>query len=249
MENWTDQGIVLSARAHGEGGAIVALLTENNGRHAGYVHGAMSSKKRGFLQVGSQVKAQWSARIADSLGTYSVEPEAGLPAGVLEDSLKLGALLSACGLCDAALPEREGHSGLYHGFLALLDVLQTDHWGAAYVMWEISLLRELGFHLTLDQCAGGGDVDTLCYVSPKTGRAVSKAQGEIYKEKLLVLPNFLRPEAAREDDVEVGGAEDIATGLKMTGYFLEHWAFTHHTKGVPEARVMFEERYGNSLLT
>ena len=261
MEQWTDQGIVLSARAHGEGGAIVVLLTENNGRHAGYVHGGASSQKRAYLQAGSQVKANWSARVSDSLGSYSIEPEKGLSVDILDSSLKLAALLSACGLCDAALPEREGHSGLYHGFIALLDALADesweDHWGAAYVMWEISLLRELGFHLTLDQCAGGGDADTLCYVSPKTGRAVSKAQGEIYKEKLLKLPLFLRPlppsipPASGGEDTEGvrGGVQDIFAGLKLTGYFFEHWVFTHHTKGVPEARLMFAERYGNALLT
>ena len=241
MEQWTDQGIVLSTRAHGEGGAIVALLTENNGRHAGYVHGGMSSKKRGFLQPGSQVKAGWSARLSDSLGNYAVEPESGLPVGVLDDSLKLAALLSACSLCDVALPEREGHSGLYHGFLALLDMLQTDHWGAAYVMWEISLLRELGFHLELDKCAGGGDVSNLTHVSPKTGRAVSAEQAEPYKDKLLDLPLFLRPELEGSEDR--GGVEDILVGLEMTGYFLEHWAFIHHTKGVPESRLLFQQRY------
>jgi len=249
VEQWTDQGIVLSARAHGEGGAVVALLTEGHGRHAGYVHGGASSSKRSMLQPGSQVKTMWSARISDSLGSFSVEPEVGLPPGVLDDSLKLSALQSACGLCDAALPEREGHAGLYHGFLALLDMLQTDHWGAAYVMWEISLLRELGFHLELDKCAGGGEAQDLCYVSPKTGRAVSKAHGEIYKEKLLVLPHFLRPEPARDPDVEVGGQDDIALGLKMTGYFLEHWVFNHHTKGVPEARVMLGQRFETVVKT
>ena len=241
MEQWTDQGVVLSARNHGEGGAIVALLTAHHGRHAGYVHGGASSSKRSMLQAGSQVKVQWSARVTDSLGSFSMEPETGLPHGVLDDSLKLAALLSACSLCDAALPEREGHPGLYHGLLALLEMLETDHWGAAYVMWEISLLRELGFHLELDKCAGGGDPEMLCYVSPKTGRSVSKAQGEIYKEKLLVLPNFLRPDGAREG--QAGNDEDILCGLKMTKYFLEHWAFTHHTKGVPEPRMMFEEKF------
>ena len=246
MEQWTDQGIVLSARAHGEGGAIVALLTENNGRHAGYVHGATSSKKRAYLQVGSQVKAQWSARVSDSLGTFNLEPEASMPFGVLDDPLKLAALLSACSLCDAALPEREGHAGLYHGFLAFLEAINTEHWDAVYIMWEISLLKELGFPLTLNECAGGGDPQTLCYVSPKTGRTVSKAQGEIYKEKLLVLPNFLRPSDAR--DGEVGDKEDIYLGLKMTSYFLENWAFIHHAKGMPEARQRLTERYASSLI-
>lgn len=243
MELWTDKAIVLSARSHGEGGAIVALLTENHGCHAGYVHGAMSSKKRGFLQTGSQVKADWSARISDSLGTYTLEPEAGLPDGVLDDSLKLAALLSACTLCDVALPEREGHSGLYHGLIALMEMLSGDHWGAAYVMWEISLLRELGFHLELNKCAGGGDAQNLKYVSPKSGRSVSAEQAVPYKEKLIELPHFLRPSKIRGDDA--GDAEDVIRGLKMTGYFLEHWAFAHHTNGLPQARVQLAERYQN----
>lgn len=241
MEQWTDQGIVLSARPHGEGGAVVALLTEQHGRHAGYVHGGMSSKKRAMLEPGSQVQAQWSARVSDSLGSFSLEAEKGLSPDILEDSLRLAALLSACSLCDAALPEREGHPGLYHGLLALMETLAGEHWGAAYIMWEIALLKELGFRLELDKCAGGGDPQTLTHVSPKSGRAVSSAQAEPYEEKLLLLPNFLRPKKTREGDV--GEDEDILTGLKMTAHFLEHWAFAHHSKGVPEARVMFEERY------
>jgi DNA repair protein RecO (recombination protein O) len=128
----------------------------------------------------------------------------------------------------------------------MADETLGDQWRAAYVMWEISLLRELGFHLELDKCAGGGDVQDLCYVSPKTGRAVSKAQGEIYKEKLLVMPNFLRPNSARE---EVDLHEDVALGLKMTGYFLEHWVFNHHTKGVPETRLLFQSRFENMVVT
>ena len=241
MERWSDQGIVLSARPHGEGGAIVALLTENHGRHGGYVYGGMSSKKRSLIEAGSQVSAEWSSRVSENLGSFALEPERGLSPDIMQDSLKLAALLSACSLCDAGLPEREGHAGLYHGMLALMEALEGEHWGAAYVMWEISLLRELGFHLELNKCAGGGDLETLCYVSPKSGRAVSKAQAAPYKEKLLELPHFLRPQAMR--DGEAGSPEDILTGLTMTSYFLEHWAFVHHTKGMPETRVMFEERY------
>jgi len=169
---------------------------------------------------------------------------------ILNESLKLSALQSACALCDAALPEREGHGGLYHGFLALLEMLADeglgDNWGAAYVMWEISLLRELGFHLELHKCAGGGDADSLCYVSPKTGRAVSKAEGEIYKAKLLSLPNFLRPMPVRED---VEAHDDILMGLKMTRYFLEHWAFVHHANGLPDARELFQNRFEGIALT
>lgn len=246
MEQWSDQGIVLSARPHGEGGAVVALLTENSGRHAGYVHGGMSSSKRSMLEVGTQVKAQWQARVSDGLGTYTLEAERGLSSDVLQNSLKLAALQSASSLCDVALPEREGHAGLYHGLMALIDAFEGEHWGVSYIMWEISLLRELGFRLELDKCAGGGDASELMYVSPKSGRAVSKAQAAPYKEKLLELPHFLRPPSMRGDDA--GNEEDVLCGLKMTGHFLEHWVFNHHTKGVPEMRVIFQERLEKKIL-
>ncbi len=241
MESLRYQGLVLSARPHGEGGAVVALLTETNGRHAGYLHGAHSSKKRALIEPGTLVSVEWSARTSDNLGTYKLEEERGLSPMILNDPLKLGALLSACSLCDAALPEREGHAGLFFGLQALIDTLSSEVWGAAYVMWEIAFLKELGFGLELNKCAGGGDANMLAYVSPKSGRAVSYAEGEPYKDKLLNLPSFLKPNGGPADE------EAVADGLKMTGHFLGHWVFAHHTKGVPEARLRFEARYAKTV--
>lgn len=245
MEHWSDQGIVLNARAHGEGGAIISLLTENNGRHAGYMHGGSSSKKRHLTEAGTIVKAEWQARLNENLGTFHFEIDQALPGDILSHSLKLAALQSACTLCHEALPEREGHGGLFHGLIALMESMEGDYWGVSYVMWEIQLLRELGFHLELDKCAGQGDAQTLTHVSPKTGRSVSAEQAEPYKDKLLELPNFLRPEGVRVG--EVADASDIFKGLEMTGYFLEHWAFTHHTQGVPSTRLLFKERFEKSF--
>ncbi len=242
METWQDQGIVLAVRPHGENGAIVSLLTEAQGRHAGYVRGAQGSRMRGTLEAGNIVDAHWQARNNEDLGSLKLELARSPAAHFMQDPLKLAALQSACALCDAALPEREGHPGLFHGLQALFETLDSDVWGPAYVMWEMAFLKELGFSLKLDGCAGGGDDRNLAYVSPKTGRAVSVEAGGPYKEKLLALPGFLKP------DPSGGEGEDILTGLKLTGYFLEHWAFTHHTKGVPEARLRFQERFGKSLI-
>lgn len=241
MENWEDQGIVLSVRSHGESGAIISLLTENNGRHAGYIRGVHSSKMRGVIEPGNLVDARWQARVSDNLGSYQLEPLKSYSPQIMTDSQKLAALQSACSLCDYALPEREGHAGLFHGLIALFETLDTEIWGAAYIMWEIAFLSELGFSLDLTKCAGGGDDNALAYVSPKTGRAVSYEAGEQYKDKLLEIPAFLKPNGGPPE------IEDIYTGLKLTGYFLEHWAFTHHTKGVPEERLRFFDRIRKSV--
>lgn len=237
MEQWQDQGIVLAARAHGENGAVVSLLTPGRGRHAGYVRGAHSTKMRGTLEPGNLVDANWSSRLSDSLGTLTLELSRSHSARFLSDAVRLAALQSACALCDAALPEREGHPGLFHGLLALFDVLESEVWGEAYVLWEIAFLKELGFSLELSKCAGGGDATDLAYISPKTGRAVSRVAGAPYKGKLLDLPLFLTPGGGGAE------AESVLNGLDMTGYFLEHWAFAHHTQGIPEARRRFRLRF------
>lgn len=236
MENWKDQGIVLAARPHGENGAIVSILTAEQGRYAGYVRGAHSSKMRGCLEVGSLVDVTWSARVAGSLGSFQLELVKSYSARVLQDSMRLAALQSACALCDQGVPEREKHEGLFHGMMALFDTLDSDVWGGAYIMWEIAFLRELGFRLELSRCAGGGDANDLFYISPKSGRAVSKASGEPYKDRLIALPEFLKPSG------EFAGDADVIKGLQMTGYFLTHWAFAHHSTGVPEARLRFQGR-------
>lgn len=237
MEQWQDQGIILGARRHGENGAVVSLLTEERGRRAGYVRGAFSSKNRGTLELGNLVDVHWQSRVEGNLGTLSLELSRGTAARFMDDALKLAALQSACALCDQGLPEGEGHPGLYQGFLALLDVLDSEIWGAAYVMWEIALLKELGFSLNLSKCAGGGSDQTLTYVSPKTGSAVSKEAGEPYKDKLLLLPGFLKPGGGPAE------TEDVLEGLNLTGYFLQHWAFAHHSHGIPEGRQRFHLRF------
>ena len=240
MEQWQDQGIVLAVRPHGENGAIVSLLTEGQGRHAGYVRGAQGTKMRGTLEAGNIVDANWQARVDGDLGSFKLELSSSPVSHFMQDRLKLAALQSACALCDAALPEREGHPGLFHGLQALFEALQSEVWAQAYVMWEIAFLRELGFSLDLAKCAGGGDNHALAYVSPKTGRAVSLEAGAPYKEKLLILPAFLGGQHTAAED-------DVLTGLKLTAYFLEHWAFTHHTKGIPDARLLFQERFAKTV--
>ncbi len=245
MELWQDQGILLGVKPHGENGAIVSLLTQGQGRHAGYVRGTHGTKLRGVLECGNLLDVHWSSRTTESLGTFALELVSNFSARVLSDPLRLLALQAACGLCDAALPEREAHAGLFHGLLALFSALETDVWAPAYIMWEMAFLRELGFSLDLRSCAGGGSVQDLAYVSPKTGRAVSTQAGEPYKDRLLPLADFLTPQGG------AGAPAEVLKGLEMTGYFLEHWAFIHHMKGTPEARLRLEERfrlqYGHSF--
>jgi DNA repair protein RecO (recombination protein O) len=239
--DWRDDGIVLSLRKHGESSVILHLLTREHGRHAGLVRGGNSQKQRGILQPGNEVSAVWRARLEEHLGNITVELLDSHSARVLSDPDRLAAMLSACALIDACLPERELYAELFASLRELLTLLPGEGWEAAYVGWELSLLGELGFGLDLESCAATGVTEDLAYVSPKSGRAVSAAAGAAYREKLLVLPRFLTAQAPVETGTLEKGA--LSDGLRLTGYFLERHMLAPHGKLLPDARDRLGERW------
>ena len=232
---WTDQGIVLSARPHGEGGMVVALLTYAHGRHAGFVPGGGSRRARPTWQLGNLVEVSWRARLAEQLGNFAGELREAHAARALDDAAQLAGLSAACALLDAALPEREPHPAMFDGFSALLGAFDHPGWPVIYVRLELGLLQELGFGLDLTKCAATGATEDLAYVSPKTGRAVSRAAAGPYKEKLIELPAFLSTGGLPAD------GEELRKGLDLTGYFLERHVFWPHNKPLPAARARFME--------
>ena len=233
--DWSDEGIVLSARPHGESGLIASLLTRAHGRHSGFVPGGGSRRASPVWQPGNVVEVNWRARLADQLGNYGGELREAHAARALDDALDLAGLAAACAVADAALPEREPHPAMFDGFRAFLSSLGHPGWPIVYVRLELGLLQELGFGLDLEKCAATGTTEDLAYVSPKTGRAVSRAAAGPYKEKLLVLPAFLSTGALQAE----GG--ELQEALDLTGYFLERHVFWPHNKPLPPARVRFME--------
>src|SRR5262250_869119 len=227
MIEWSDDGIVLSARRHGESGAIVSLLTRAHGRHVGLVLGGAGRRARGVYEPGNRVAATWRARLSEHLGHYACELAESRAAALLDDALRLAALSSAAAILDATLPEREPHERLYDSLdnlvAQLCDPATGRSWPALYVRFELDLLTDLGFGLDLTRCAATGRSDDLAYVSPKTGRAVSTAAAEPYRDRLMSLPSFLR-NGAPSQPVPTA---DILAGLSLTGFFLEQHVFAH----------------------
>lgn len=224
---WTDHGIIIKQRRHGEYDAIITVLTEQNGKHFGLVKAGFASKRRATIEIGQEVKLRWQARLSDQLGRFDLEPTRNLSAAYFDDSKRLKAILSCASLLDAALPEREKHADLYEDILLFLTHLDEEYWLINYVRWEMGLLAGLGYGFDLSSCAVTGAKDGLCYVSPRTGRAVSKKGAGEYVNRLLALPSFLIHE---EKSVT---SNDLKIGLKLTGYFLEHYVF-HHQHVPPE---------------
>jgi DNA repair protein RecO (recombination protein O) len=233
---WTDEGIVLGVRRHGESSAIVELLTRSHGRHLGLVRGGAGTRMRPLLQPGNSVTAVWRARLDEHLGYYAVEGTRLRAATMFASPHAVYGVTHLASLV-RLLPERDPHEDIYDMLEAVLDDFDdAEGAGVHLVRFELAMLSELGFGLDLSACAATGAASDLVYVSPKSGAAVSRAAGEPWRDRLLPLPPFLR---ASEDGRNGWSRSDILDGFRLTGLFLLRNVLEPRGQGHSDARDGF----------
>jgi len=229
---WSDEGIILGLRRHGEGNAIVELMTAAHGRHLGLVRGGGSRRQAAALQPGNGVQATWRARLDEHLGTFALEvtaPRAGRLMGAAHSAFAL----SHIGSLIRMLPERDPHPELHEVLTAMVEHLdEAQLIGMMVARFELMMLSELGFGLDLESCAATGGRNDLLYVSPKSGRAVSRDAGEPWRAQLLNLPYFLIGEVA-----EPPSPGDVDAAFDLTGHFLARRVFEPRGMPMPESRA------------
>lgn len=233
---WEAPAIVLDARPHGEGDAVAAVMTEAHGVHRGLARGGASRARAALWQPGNLIQVRWVGRLPEQLGSFSAEMVHPAAALAMDDPLALAMLSAACSVAEGALPEREPHPNVFDGLLHLLARLPMGtELLAEYVRWEAVVLRDLGYGLDLSACAVTGATVGLAFVSPRSGRAVTREGAGDFSSRLLKLPGFL-----------VGGniaeAADWRDGLALTGHFLARDAFGHQHRPLPAARHMLYDR-------
>lgn len=215
---WTADALVLGVRPYGESSAILEVMTAERGRHLGLVRGGRSRRMQPVLQPGNTVRATWRARLDGHLGAFSAELVearaarliAGGPAGMHGLQVVTAHL--------RYLPERDPHPALHNAAPVVLDHLADARTAVRLIVrFELALLDELGFGLDLSACAATGATSDLVYVSPRSGRAVSRSAGAPYRDRLLALPAFLRAAA----DEAVPDDRALAEALRLTGHFLD----------------------------
>ncbi len=211
--------IVLNAKPIGEAAFILSIFTAEHGRHLGVL------KKKHPPEIGTLVQATWKARLSEQIGIFYLEETKAYAPLFLDDINRLHLLANLCATLEKALPERQSYTALHTQTLDFLASLAGENAHQNYVQFELNLLEALGFALDMSACAGGGDKNDLAYISPKSGRAVSRQMGLPYHDKLLKLPRFLWQEAEAT-------LEDLCDGLNLTGYFLRE-----HLGQMPNART------------
>ncbi len=230
--------IICAVLPHGEHGAVVRLMTPDDGVQPGYVRGGRSRRLRPVLIPGNVVAADLRARTDDALASLTVELVHSR-APLLAEALPAAAIEWACALTATALPEGQAHVRLHAALDGLLGAIEAAPaargWATALVRYELLLLAELGFGLDLARCVVTGVADDLAWVSPKSGGAVSRAAGADHAAKLMPLPAFLATGDA-------AGWDDIIDGMRITGHFIARDILTDRRATLLSARMRLVDR-------
>ncbi len=221
MLKWDDKGIVLSTKTIGEDAILLNVFTKIHGKHLGIIK---KTKTNTFLQSGNYISVNWQARLDEQLGYYKAELITPYASYNLMDNLNLSIVTSACALVDMSQYERQENIALFDRTLALMEDITPRN----YCLWELSLLKNSGFELDIEKCGVCGENDDLSYVSPKTGRAISKSVGFAYHDKLFKYPAVFKDK----------NATDYIQGLQVTGFFLQN----HILNKLPDARARLIRR-------
>lgn len=243
---WKDEGIILGVRRHGESSVIVEAMTAFHGRHMGLVRGGRSARMRAILQPGNSVHLTWRARLDEHLGTYAIDADRLRAASLMNTQIGLyGLQLLAAHL--RLLPERDPHKTMYEAALVILENLdEPDKAAHLLIRFELALLDELGFGLDLAKCASTGQRSNLIFVSPKTGKAVSRDAGMPWSDKLLSLPPFLAPDA--KGSSSSSSRQDMDAGFRLAQYFLDRHVWGPRGIRPPDEREGFVKATMKAML-
>ncbi|PSH58647.1 DNA repair protein RecO [Phyllobacterium endophyticum] len=239
---WRDEGIILGTRRHGETSAILELMTRAHGRHMGLVRGGRSRRMQPLLQAGNRVDVIWRARIDEHLGMMQVEPVTFAAARLIDQPVALyGLQLAASHL--RLLPERDPHENLFETLAIILEHCEDALIaGELLLRFEVMMLEELGFGLDLKRCASTGSEHDLAYVSPKSGRAVSRDAGAPWADKLLSMPPFMVNSSVRATSLS-----EIIAAFRLTSFFFSRHVWEPRAQKPPEARDGFLNAVTRSL--
>lgn len=225
---WTSEGIILKQQAFNDEKSVCWILTATHGLYKGLY--SVNKKSRSQIQIGSIVSSTWKARLAEHFGNFYCELIKPVSMSIINDKQKLISVVSICEILVDCLSEKVVEVNIYDKlFSYLLTLKDNPNWLIDYLKLELEILQESGYGLHLDICALTGRQGDLRYISPKTGRAACKEAGEIYHEKLLILPRFF----IQNDLIE---QKELKEGFILTGYFLYHRLYKTRNLQLPISR-------------
>ena len=220
--NWDDTGFLISKIRYNENSIISEFYTKNHGKISGIVFGGTSKKIKNYLQIGNQLYLNYNSKSENKLGYFKLEIQKVYSPIYFENSQKLSCIISTMNLVRLLTADSQSNIEIFNLIEKFYLILLRDEWLKDYILWELELLKTIGFDLDLDKLATKELLnDDIVYVVKSNS------------EKKII-PNFLI-----DKKIVVNDLKTLLKGLKLVSDFLEKTILKPNNLNYPISRTQF----------
>tara|TARA_B100001093_G_scaffold508571_1_gene571035 strand:- start:991 stop:1671 length:681 start_codon:yes stop_codon:yes gene_type:complete len=146
---WEDECYLLSKRKFRENANIINVFTLNKGKVGGIVYGGNSRKIRNYLQISNKLFIFHNSKSDNKIGYFKTELIKAITPNYFNDKERTSALISLSSLLNILLPESQPYKKIYNSYEKLINSLNLENWIVLYILFEINLIKELGYDTNL----------------------------------------------------------------------------------------------------
>ena len=147
--NWEEECYLLTKRKFRENANIINVFTFSMGKVSGIVYGGNSRKIRNYLQISNKLFIFHNSKNDNKIGYFKTELIKAISPIYFNDKERTSALISLCSLLSIILPESQPYKRIYKSYEKLINSLNLDNWIILYILFELNLIKELGYDTNL----------------------------------------------------------------------------------------------------
>ena len=144
---WKDEGYLLSKNNFDENSLIIEAFTLEHGKYSGIVYGGSSRKQKKNFQIGNKILLNWKSKSENKLGYFNIELIDPVAPLYFDDKKRSISIMAASSILKILLPERQKNKKIYYSFEKLINQLKDANWIKLYILWERSLISDLGYEI------------------------------------------------------------------------------------------------------
>ena len=220
--NWDDTGFLLSKNKYSENSLIADIFTKDHGKVSGIIFGGTSRKIKNYLQLGNQLYVNYNFKSENRAGFFKIEIQKAYSPLYFDNEIKLNCISSAMNLIKLLNADLQTNLRVFNLIEQFYLLLLNKDWLKNYILWELELLKNLGYDLKLDSLVNKKIINNkvLYLVESST-------------EKKIV-PNFLV-----NKDETVNDLKTLLSGLKLVGDYIDKTILKPNNINFPISRNQF----------
>ena len=220
--NWIDEGFLISKSNFNENSIIAEFFTMNHGKCSGIIFGGTSKKIKNYLQIGNKLHINFNYKNENKSGYFKVEILKANSPFFFDNKKKLMSISSAMSLIKILTVEFEQNTKIFKLIEIFFENLRGNLWLKSYILWELNLLKFLGYDL---------DLETIT-----SSKIINNEKKYFVKSNsnTKTVPNFLVE--INNEEVEL---ENLLLGLKLLTDYLDKSILSPNNINHPYSRLNF----------